>query len=194
MAAHFTVVDAKRKLAFCRCVSTLVDTKSSSYVLQRQQLSSSSETTHLIPKNANELLTGIFRWANGASDWDDPKMTHLAYRQQAGLDHLDYRRFASLKKNYLSGKDHSLFKFVFVRNPFDRLVSGYISKFIGRNPETDRTGRQLHFDFNLRLNPPPLQDNNTNFVLFSITVGPYPDPDPDPSPNTALFTVAGWVW
>eukprot|EP00959_Pyramimonas_sp_CCMP1952_P108785 2274756-Pyramimonas_sp.AAC.1 len=44
-----------------------------------------------------------------------------------------------------------MFKFVFVRNPFDRLVSAYISKFIGRSRHDKNRRHYYDFEFDFKI-------------------------------------------
>ncbi len=78
-----------------------------------------------IPKVACTNWKALFRRVSGAPDWSDGPLAHD--RDRSGLCYLDSLPEAHAKALLA---DSGIFRFVFVRNPFDRLLSAYLNKFV----------------------------------------------------------------
>jgi len=99
-------------------------------------------------------MTSIFMWASGATEkmWHDSHQASQAQRKDAGLTYLeDLSSYSRRVRTYAKGtRDDNLFKFVFVRNPFDRLVSAYISKFVGNSRHQKHKKFDNEFGFRIK--------------------------------------------
>eukprot|EP00976_Prorocentrum_cordatum_P049856 1005985-Prorocentrum_minimum.AAC.1 len=150
---HQTIIDEKRKISYCR-----------------------------IPKNANEMMTSIFLWADGQPEevWRDSHSTSKPKRKKVGLFYLENYLangfFAFIRSDrarlwhYMRGGD-DMFKFVFVRNPFDRLVSAYISKFIGRSRHDKNRRHYYDFEFDFKIKTREYPESEGRSIQFIVAEG-----------------------
>jgi hypothetical protein len=104
-------------------------------------------------------------WANGAPEkmWRDSHFTSSAQRKKSGLTYLeDLPSHSPRVRKYAKGTSaDKLFKFVFVRNPFDRLVSAYISKFVGMSRHLKHKKYDYEFDLTIKTRDFPRSGGNT---------------------------------